>query len=256
MLIVKSLSTPVIWVLILLTLGLVLSRGKRRRAYPRAGQGMIFAGALVLLVFSLSPVSDLLAYSLESRYSLPPAEVLRSLDVLVILGGGLYTSGGLRTQADLMEPTYSRVYNGVRIFEESGASLLALTGGGSDKSVDSEAAAMKAVAVSMGVPEDKILTETRSHDTMQNAAFLAELLPKGTGRQIGLVTSATHMLRSHRVFRRQFPEDIIVPVPVNYTYTPMVWAPGSFIPSATALHQSTVALHEWIGLLWYSLRHR
>jgi uncharacterized SAM-binding protein YcdF (DUF218 family) len=256
MLIAKSLATPVIWVLILLTLGLILSGRKRRRAYPRAGWGMIFAGALVLLVFSLSPVSNLLTHSLESRYGLPSAEVLRSLDILVVLGGGLYTSGGLRTQADLKEPTYSRVYNGVRIFKESSAGLLALTGGGSGKSMDSEAAVMKAVALSMGVPEDKILTETRSLDTMQNAAFLAELLPKGTGRRIGLVTSATHMLRSHRVFREQFPQDIIVPVPVNYTYNPMVWAPGTFIPSVTALHESTVALHEWIGILWYSLQYR
>jgi len=256
MLIAKSLATPVIWVLILLTLGLALSRWKRRRANSRAGWGMICAGALVLLVFSLSPVSDLLAYSLESRYRRPSADVLRSLDILVVLGGGLYTSGGLRTQADLKEPTYSRVYNGVHIFKESGASLLALTGGGSGKSTDSEAAVMKAVAMSMGVSEDKILTETRSRDTMENAAFLAEVFPKDGARRIGLVTSATHMLRAHRVFRKQFPEDIIVPVPVNYTYSPMVWAPRSFIPSVTALHESTVALHEWIGILWYSLRYR
>jgi uncharacterized SAM-binding protein YcdF (DUF218 family) len=256
MLITKSLATPVIWALVLLALGLALSLARRRRGRSRAGGWLVFAGTLVLLVFSLNPVADLLAYSLESRYSLPSAEVLRSLDILVVLGGGMYRSGGLRTEPDLREPTYSRAYNGIRIFKESGASLLALTGGGSRTRPESEAAMMKAMAIRMGVPEDRIVTETRSRDTMQNAAFLAELLPKGTGRRIGLVTCATHMLRAQRVFRRQFPDDVIVPAPVHYTCSPRIWAPDNFIPSVYALEKSTVALHEWIGLLWYALRYR
>lgn len=254
MLVAKSLATPVLWVLVLLALGLMLVLVSRRRS--RAGWWLIFAGALVLLVFSLSPVANLLAYSLESRYSLPSAEVLGSLDILVILGGGMYASGGLRTEPDLQEPTYSRVYNGVRFFKQSGASLLAMAGGGSRQTAESEAAAMKAMAVSMGIPEGGIVTETRSLNTMQNAAFLAELLPNGTGRRIGLVTSATHMLRAQRVFHMQFPSDTIVPVPVNYTYSPMAWTPENFIPSVWALQKSTVVLHEWVGLLWYSLRYR
>jgi len=252
----KSLATPVVWVLILLVMGLALARWKRRKAHPGIAWWAVFTGTLVLLVFSLRPVSDLLTYSLESKYTPASTEVLRSLDVLVILGGGLYSSGGLRTEADLAGPTYSRAYHGIRLFKESGAGLLALCGGGSGRHPDSEAETMKAMAMQMSIPEDRILTEMRSLNTRQNAAFLAELLPKGTGRKIGLVTSATHMLRSQRVFRRQFPGDVIVAVPVNYTYDPMVWAPGTFIPSVTALQESTIALHEWFGILWYSLRDR
>jgi uncharacterized SAM-binding protein YcdF (DUF218 family) len=252
----KSLATPILWVLILLCIGLVLSRRKRRNARPRVAWWVVLAGLLVLLVFSLSPVSNLLTYSLESRSAPPPAQALRDLDILVILGGGLHYRGGFRAEADLVGPTYSRAYHGVRLFKDSGARLLALCGGGSGQPADSEADAMKAIALQMGVPEDRILTETQSLNTRQNAAFLANLLPRGAGRRIALVTSATHMLRSQRVFQRQFPADVIVAVPVNYTYDPMVWAPRTFIPSVEALEESTIALHEWFGLLWYWLRDR
>ncbi|MBN1506442.1 MAG: YdcF family protein [Sedimentisphaerales bacterium] len=256
MVVAKSLAAPVMWVLILLAIGLGLSRWKRRTSCPAIGWWAVLAGMLVLLGFSLRPVSELLTYSLESRYAPAAMEELRGLDVLVILGGGLHASGGLRTQADLAGPAHSRAYHGIRLFNESGAGLLALCGGGFGEQADSEAEAMKAMALQMGVSQDRILTETRSLNTRQNAAFLADLLPRGTGRRIALVTSATHMLRSQRVFRRQFPDDVIVPVPVNYTYDSLVWSPRTFLPSVDALQESTIALHEWFGLLWCSLRDR
>lgn len=113
---------------------------------------------------------------------------------------------------------------------------------------------MKAAAVYMGVPSEDILTETQSNNTMENAVRLAELLPPGDKRCIGLVTSATHMLRAEKVFRKQFPEYTIVPVPTNYMYYKTVWSANQTIPSAGAFEQSTIAIHEWIGILWYSLR--
>ncbi len=252
--VVKSIATPIIWVLALLVGGLLLSMLSKRRHLQKAGWHSILLGVLALLVFSLNPVSNLLAYSLECRYAPISAEDLGAIDVLVVLGCGVHPSGGLRAEAELDGPAYSRWYNGVTMFRESNAGLLAFCGGPSWKDTESEAEVMKAMAVRMGVPANKILIETQSRNTRENAARLAELLAAGQKRQIGLVTSATHMLRSEKVFRKQFPNDVIVPIPVNYTYAPFHWTPGSFIPSATALVKSTVALHEWIGIIWYSLR--
>jgi uncharacterized SAM-binding protein YcdF (DUF218 family) len=113
---------------------------------------------------------------------------------------------------------------------------------------------MRAMAVAMGVPQDSILVEAQSANTMQNAGELAERLPPGSGRRIGLVTSATHTRRSERVFRTIFPDDAIVPVPVYYAYGT---AKGvrHVVPTAQALDQSSRALHEWIGMLWYAVRY-
>jgi len=107
----------------------------------------------------------------------------------------------------------------------------------------------------MGVPSEKILAETQSGNTVENAVRLAALLPAEGKRCIGLVTSATHMLRAEKVFRKQFPDHTIVPVPTNYLYDKTVWSVNQAIPSAGAFEQSTIAIHEWIGILWYSIRY-
>lgn len=248
----KPLATPIIWVAALLALGLLVSRWKRRGVCQRSAWWFVLAGTLVLVVFSLRPAANWLTYSLERQYTVPPEDMLQSLDIVAILGGDFYPQGGLRREAELSGPSYSRVYNGVRVFRNSDAGLLALCGGPSDLS---DAQAMKVIAVTMGVPERQILIETRSENTMENAARLAELLGPGRDRRIGVVTSAVHMLRSEHAFKRHFPDDVIVPVPVHYTYSASIGFPANVIPSATALLRSTVALHEWIGILWYSLRY-
>ena len=114
---------------------------------------------------------------------------------------------------------------------------------------------MRAMAVTLGVPEEQILIEPHSHNTMTNATKLAGILPPGEGRRIGLVTSATHMLRSKWVFEQVFPQDTIVPMPVYFTYDPAGWTAEKITPVVGHLERSTVALHEWLGILWYAVRY-
>jgi len=151
--------------------------------------------------------------------------------------------------------TYSRLVSGVGIFRRSGANTLILSGGGPERTVESEAEVMRTVALELGVPEDRILIETKSRNTMEQAVELAGMLCGGTNRRIGLVTSALHMMRSERAFKSKFEHDTIVPLPVNYLYDPLDFNVNTFIPSAGELVTSTGALHEWIGMVWYSIRY-
>jgi uncharacterized SAM-binding protein YcdF (DUF218 family) len=176
------------------------------------------------------------------------------LDIVAILGGGMYAPGGFREYPEASGITYSRMFNGVRIFKRSGAETLALCGG-SEPGVESEAEVMAALASELGVPESRIITETESRNTMENGAGLAKLLPSAQARRIGLVTSALHMPRSVKVFRKQFPNDTIVPVPVNYIYPPHWRNPKSYVPSPDTLARSNYAIHEWIGMIWYVIRY-
>ena len=133
--------------------------------------------------------------------------------------------------------------------------MLVFCGGRPSNGGESEPEVMKTMAICLGVPEESIVTETRSRNTMESAIGLAQLLPPGQSRNMGLVTSATHMWRSYAVFTKQFPHDTIVPIPVQYVYCPMGWRVQSFVPSIWNFEQSTLALHEWIGILWYALRY-
>lgn len=250
----KSASTPIVWVLALIALGLILAKCLRKRWAPRLGWFLVFSGLLLLYVFSIAPVAKLLTWSLERRYRLPSHQEMSTLDMVIILGGGLEDSGGFRESAEASGITYSRLVSGVRIFKRSGARKLILSGGGSPDSAESEAGVMKDLACEMGVEESRIVTEQESYNTIEQAVRLAELLSGAKDRRIGLVTSALHMLRSEKAFRSKFPEDTIVPVPVNYLYKPPRWRVECIIPSVKALSASTCAVHEWIGLIWYSIR--
>lgn len=256
MFLLKSFATPVVWILVLLLLGLALTTFRGRKKLAKAGWCSLLLGTLLLLLFSFPPFANILVYSLESRCPPPSPDVLATVDVIVVLGGGGYPSGGFREEAELARRAYPRLYHGVRIFRQGHADILAFCGGELREGKEREADVMRMMALQLGVPEDKILTEMASANTMQNAKGLAELLPARPGRRIGLVTSATHMVRSVRTFASQFPHDAIVPVPVHYQYDPDPWRIKNLRPTVVALERSTEAIHEWIGLLWYSLRYQ
>jgi uncharacterized SAM-binding protein YcdF (DUF218 family) len=251
----KSIATPIVWVLLLMFFCLILTRQSAKKLRYKLGRFSLFLGMCILFLFSIQPVSNLLVYSLECQYQLPSDEILSNLDVLVILGGGMHMSGGFREYPEAGEVTYSRLFNGIRIFKQSGARTLALCGGSPIPSTESESEVMKALALESGIQENKIITETESRNTMENAAELAKLLSSTEKRRIGLVTSALHILRSEKAFRKQFPNDTIVPIPVNYIYSPDQHNLRSFVPSADAFATSNYALHEWIGIIWYYLRY-
>lgn len=253
--ILKSVATPIVWVFALIILGLIPAKYLRKKSLSKLKRFLVLLGVIVLYIFSISPVSNLLVYSLECRYRLPSAEVLSTLNVVVLLDGGFYPLGELRKYPEAVGVTYSRLFNGVRVFKQSSARTLVLCGGDPKQAGETGANVMKSLAVALGVQEDRIVTETKSRNTMEHATELARLLAPTEERRIGLVTSALHMLRSERVFRKVFPGEIIVPIPVNYIYGSSEFSLESMIPRAGALSMSTCAVHEWIGMLWYSVRY-
>ena len=225
-------------------------------AKKRIGWYLVVLGTLILFLLSIKPVSNILAYSLECKYKAPSKGDLLSLDAIVVLGGGVYPSGGLREYPEVSGVTYSRLVNGIAVFKQSKAKVLILSGGSPlGSNGESEAEVMKNLAVKMGVPEDKILIETKSHTTMEQAIEVAKILSLTKREQIGIVTSALHMLRADAAFRKKISKDDIISIPVNYIYSPPEYGLKSFIPSSDAFLISSCAIHEWFGIVWYLVRY-
>lgn len=241
---VKSISTPVVWILLLLVLSLILCRPPHKKAASKVGWLCTLFATLLLYLLSIEPMANWLVYPLEAKYTLPSKEVLADLDVVAVLGGGSYPSGYGRPYYELSDDAYARVLTGVAVFRQSHAGRLVFCG----------TRAMKPLALQLGVPESDVLEECDSANTMENAARLAELLPFGENRRIGVVTSAVHLSRAESAFKACFPRDTIVPIPANYL---RVCEGGvkAVIPSAAHFERSTRALHEWIGILWYAVRY-
>ena len=255
----KPFSTPIIWVLVFLVPGLILTRSLRKKQRSRLGWYLLLLGTLFLLLFSNELVSDRLVCLLESGYEPASDSTLSTLDIVVILNGGIHHSTRFSEKFEVVPVTFSRISEGIKVFNQSNAKELVLSGANSTSRTklqgQKDGEAMKNLAIQLGVPEDSIIVETNSHNTMEHAVELAKLFPPEKRLKIGIVTSAMHMLRSEKAFNKKFQSDSIVPIPVNYICSSSKCDLKSFIPSSEAFSQSTRALHELIGILWFSIRY-
>lgn len=66
----------------------------------------------------------------------------------------------------------------------------------------SEADVMDRLLLESGVPQDRILKENQSQDTMENMRFAARLLGGAKGKRVLVVTSDYHLCRSVMTARR------------------------------------------------------
>ena len=219
----------------------------RRRA-PRLARGCM-GGALVCLVLLMLPVvSTALLRSLQ----IDPPLALERLDPLpgavVVLGADFVPHTPEYGQSTVGWITLERVRYAAQVARRTGLPLLA-SGGELERGAPPLAVRMQQVLEhELGVPVR--WTEGRSHSTRENARFSAEILAaEGIGRVL-LVTHAWHMPRARAAFEGAGLE--VVPAPTGFRFWPDA-TPSSVLPSARALLDSSLAVHEWIGRGWYAL---
>jgi uncharacterized SAM-binding protein YcdF (DUF218 family) len=184
-----------------------------------------------------------------------PADLPKS-DVIVVLGGGVAAEGKLRPRTEPSQLTKERVLCGVDLFQRGLAPTILLSGG--DATVIGvgplEAEAMKQFAMRLGVPEQAIVTETRSRTTQENAAEVRRLIQPNTS--VLLVTSAYHMPRSQYLFDREGIRSS--PYPCGYysrngPSLETLLNPYSWIPTSGAFLQNSLAISEVVGMMVASL---
>lgn len=241
----KSLIDPVVIVVALLVAGTLAALSRRRK-----GAALLLAPALVILYgLSISPVAGALCHYLEKDYLLENPVQSGSLDVVVVLGGGVVETREAG-ETLLSQPSASRLLRAVQVFRESGAPHLLCAGMGIGRT--SEAEVMARAAERFGVPREMILVDPLSENTRGHALEMDRRFSDKNLR-IGLVTSAYHLKRSKTEFNKYFPNVSLFSSDFLYSHSkrPMLLA---FIPNTGSLFKSAVALHEMTGLLWYRLK--
>ena len=143
-----------------------------------------------------------------------------------------------------------RLLHAVAVYNKTGAKYFVCSGKGEGKV--SQAEAMAKLAESLGVPREKIKIEPNSINTSQNAGEVNKML-NNKNVNIGLVTSAFHMARSEREFKRYFNN--VRPLPAHYLYSsPAGNAVLRYMPQSAELYKTSVAFREIIAQLWYRLK--
>lgn len=236
--IVAGVTSPIGVCLILLALCGFAALRKRRRAAWTAG-----VLAFCMLAFLSTGVAvRLIAQPLDGCESVEIAD-LPHCDAVLILGGGMTTNA--QTGRPEMFGAADRVWQGARVFKAGKAPKVILTGGGS---LDSSAPLL----ADFGVPPSSILTFDAPRNTEEEARRIKTEF--GENARIVLVTSAWHMRRALRLFRRAGLD--VVPCAADYEMSLKKGLPleaRDFAPNADSLMRNSFAIKEWVAYWGYSL---
>ena len=232
--------------LLLLAALLLIIFGRRR-----SGVFTVFV-AFVILVVCASPLPLVLYRQHELRYPPVPISSSPTADVIVLLGGDVGLPVPPRTESQLHG---NRLLHAFRLFEASKAPLILVTGGNvfPQEGFSAEATYSKAILAGWGVPDDAILTESKSRNTRQNALYSHQILSAQGIDRILLVTSAFHMPRAAAVFRHAGFE--VMPSPSSVSVTdyrrPKLL---DWWPSLGNLGKAQALMRERLGIFVYRLR--
>ena len=234
----------IVVVLLLISFFICLIGGKKK-----SGALILFLSIVLLYGASIFPVANYLCYYLEKNYIKNQSDAPQNIDVLVVLGGNTNDINSLNNTFP-SETTSTRLLSAIEVYNKMGAKYFVCTGKGSGKITEAEV--MGRLAEKLGIPKEKIRMEAKSINTWSSAVELNHMFVN-KNITIGLVTSASHLKRAQKEFKKYFNN--VEPYPSNYYYAS--YPENIFVkyaPQTSSLSKTSLALKEIIGYLWYSVK--
>jgi uncharacterized SAM-binding protein YcdF (DUF218 family) len=122
---------------------------------------------------------------------------------------------------------------------------------GGDDGSEPSSVNMKRMLVQLGVPADRILMQSISHDTHEETTLLADMLRSLNARHVVAVTSAVHMRRTVGAFRAAGVAVVPAIAPDTKHVEPWWYF---LVPTPHGLKFSGQVVHELCGLAYYGVR--
>nr|VFK62325.1 MAG: Uncharacterized SAM-binding protein YcdF, DUF218 family [Candidatus Kentron sp. UNK]VFK70420.1 MAG: Uncharacterized SAM-binding protein YcdF, DUF218 family [Candidatus Kentron sp. UNK] len=211
-------------------------------------------GSAQLWLSATPLVSNYVLASLERRHAPRYVADYPTVQAIVVLGGGLEAVKPPRRTFEV-NAEGDRVVHAARLYHAGKAPLILVSGGTLPwRKVPPETEAMRAFLEELGVPARAVVSEPASINTHENALFSKQILDKKGIHEILLVTSAFHMMRSAAVFRKVGFK--VTPAPTDYRVVEDSISLFDFLPDVRYLHQTTIGLKEYMGLMYYALQKR
>ena len=255
--IVQFCIEPLNWVIVFIALSLLFLGLRRSHLCKR----FLLLALLDLLLVGWLPTSEVFLRALEDLTPKVNLTQMSEKDFggIIILGGAI--EGG-EIAVDRGEISIgsaaervTKAFELIRQYPERAFIFSGFSGRLSPKGI-SEADAFKRLIAEQGLPDQFAHYENQSRNTYENVVFMKPMIlefgvkgPNDTPKPWLLITSASHMYRSLKIFQKQGIE--VIPVPVDYqTGNSLHW--GSFDLIGGALQWNNF-LHELVGLLAYRL---
>jgi uncharacterized SAM-binding protein YcdF (DUF218 family) len=242
----RDVAAPGNLCVLLILIGLIrLALTRRKRGFR-----LVLVGAIGLAAITATPISAWTIIPLENRF---PQPVLPDrVDGIVVLGGSvsphISAARGRPSVRDAAErllaaAVLARRYPEARVIMSGGEANIIPTG-------EREAGVMRDVLVNQGIPAARIILDSRSRNTYENAVESKRLAEPKPGEVWVLITSAWHMPRAVGCFRSVGWD--VIPYPVDYQSSGKFEWRTSFQLRKELVRIDTAA-REWMGLVAYRL---
>lgn len=190
--------------------------------------------SIFIYLISIEPFQNLIMLPLENSYKVPDN---LEAQAVVVLGGGKYDGEFLK------EDSINRVLTAYFIHKKYNYPLI-LSGGAVEGNIP-ESRGMGTIFKKLGVEDNKIIEESHSRDTTENAICVERICKDKKIKKIILVTSAYHMKRAMMVFKKTTLE--IVPYPTDFKRNSH-YTFYSFLPKFSTFVISIKAIREYIAI--------
>jgi len=232
--ILQQLLLPSSFVLLLILIGFVLLLVSKKK---KLGKFLLIVGILLYYLFSITPVANYLLSPLENKYSsLKMEDMSRAGKAVLLLGG---------KEADVLRGSEVLRISHLKKHEVE----IIISGTDPLLPTSEEALGIKRFFVNRGLPEENIVIEGKSRNTWENIRNVKEIVGE---EPFFLVTSAYHMTRVLREFEKV--EANPIPAPTDFKVKTEKYNALDFFPDAQNLRNSDIAVHEYLGILWYEIR--
>lgn len=238
------LISPALFIIVVLIGALLMDRFN----YARFKRIFIIISVGFYLI-SIRPTKELLVRVIEPQKISSSAEV-RSSEAYVLLGGGI--TEGTPVGSIPRDAAYSRIVEAAILYKKYPKKIIVTGGRVYDRESPSESSVYRDVLVSLGVPQEDILLEEESRNTLENALYTKKLLDEMELSSITLITSATHMFRAKNTFASTGLQVAIAPT--GYLTNSSSYKVQDFIPSSYNLDIFLRALWEYVGIAVYQVK--
>jgi len=212
------------------------------------GIALVILSAAALYAAAMPVVASYLLEQVET--GIPENADLGSAQAIVVLGAGIHFGDGAVAPDTLGPQSVERVVYAAEAYRRLHLPV-AVSGGRILGAQTAEAALMRA-ALERDFAVPVTWSDDRSRTTYENAVYSAQLLKADRVTSVVIVTHAWHLPRALWAFERVGLKPLPWPAPRDFVRLRRI---DDFLPSIAALHDSSFALHEMIGGVYYRLRY-
>lgn len=223
-----------------------------RAAVARWGRRWLTAIVAAYWVLSCPAGAALLARTVTGSYRpLSTAADASGARAVVLLSAGSKTVRAAGGRLPMLNyPSALRALETARVYRLLGDPLVIVSGGVTDRDAHAlpESEAIRAAVLALGVPLDRVIVESESKNTHDEAVVVKRLLAERRIDRFVIVTSPIHMGRSLGAFAAEG----LHPVPsASPLYQDRTDGPFPLTPNDVSLEIGNAVVYEWCARVYY-----